>query len=95
MNSFFAESVHIHEQTVEERINSPFHFCSLVRLYPNSKYATTGSKLDAGDWRVLRRAAAQPMETPKSRPMAAVTAMAKPPPIVTRNAAGPIGAPPR
>src|ERR1700726_1135042 len=36
-----------------------------------------------------------PTETPRSRPMTAVTAIAKPPPIVTRNAAGPSGAPPR
>src|ERR1039458_3764117 len=34
-------------------------------------------------------------ETPRSRPMTAVTAIAKAPPIVTRNAARPTGAPPR
>jgi transposase len=42
-----------------------------------------------------RDTSGQPTETPRSRPMAAVTAIAKPPPIVTRNAARPIGAPPR
>jgi len=34
-------------------------------------------------------------ETPRSRPMTAVTTIAKPPPIVTRNAARPSGAPPK
>ena len=34
-------------------------------------------------------------ETPTSRPMRAVTVIAKAPPIVTRNAARPSGAPPR
>lgn len=37
----------------------------------------------------------QLIETPRSRPIAAVAAIAKPPPIVTRNAARPSGAPPR
>ena len=37
----------------------------------------------------------QPTETPRSRPMAAVTAIARAPPTVTRTAARPSGAPPR
>ena len=39
--------------------------------------------------------ALQPETTPKIRPMAAVTAIARAPPMVTRNAARPSGAPPR
>jgi hypothetical protein len=37
----------------------------------------------------------QPMATPKIRPIAAVTAMARTPPMVTRSAARPSEAPPR
>ncbi len=37
----------------------------------------------------------QPKATPKIRPMMAVTAIARLPPTVTRNAARPSGAPPR
>ena len=51
-------------------------------------------------WRTLSTAVwvfitCQPTETPRTFPINAVTAMAKAPPIVTRNAARPSGAPPR
>ena len=44
---------------------------------------------------LIRGIALQPMATPKIRPIAAVTTIAKAPPMVTRNAARPSGAPPR
>src|SRR5258705_2935375 len=54
----------------------------------------TGARFDRHAGRSKEEPLRQPVTTPNSRPIAAVTAIASPPPSVTRSVALPIGAPP-